>query len=236
MKRYLYGRYMPYIRIRYRKKPRPILFGNAFLHDFAYFLRILLSIVFLIAAFGKLSANFSAAVENICEYKAAHLVNDYIDRGVLAATFAFQDRNFVSVAYNKDGTVASIETNGIEINRFASVLSESIQNEIKSREHERIKVPLGSATGVKLLSSYGFSIPFRIISAGKVKVVPVSQFHDAGINQTVHKLKMNVSVNVKILFPLAAREEKIEREIIVSETVIVGDVPEMFLSRTDETK
>jgi len=233
MKRYLHSRYMPYIRTRYSSYPRTNFVSNTFLRNFSQFFRLILCIAFIVAALGKFINNFSEAVENICEYKAAQLVNEYIDYGVLAASSLFQERNFVSVVYNNDGTVTSIETDGIEVNRFASLISESIQKEIISREHEKITVPLGSVTGVKLLSAFGFSIPFRIIPAGKVKVIPESLFYDGGINQTVHKLKMNVSVNVRILFPMAAREEKIEREIIVAETVIVGDVPEIMLSKND---
>lgn len=230
MRKYSYDRYMPYIRARYRSHPRMNIINNTSIRDFALFFRIIICAVCLVAAINSLGKNFYDAVGNISEYKAAQLVNEYIDNGVLSASSLYQGKSFVTVGYNRDGMVTSVETDGIEVNRFASILSESIQMEIKEREHEKIEVPLGSVTGIKLLSSFGFTIPYRIIPAGKVLVTPQSVFEDAGINQTVHKLKMNVSVKVKILFPLINREEKIDREIVVSETVIVGDVPEMLLS------
>jgi len=233
MRKYSYNRYMPYMRVRFRSHPCTGYANNTFIRDFAIFFRIIICIACLVAAISSIGNNFYAAVENISEYKAAQLVNEYIDLGILSASSLFADKSFVEVIYDKYGKVTSIETNGIEINRFASVLSESIQKEIKKREYEKIKVPLGSIAGNKLLASFGFSIPYRIIPDGKVSVSPQSVFEDAGINQTVHKLKMNVSVKVKILFPLMNREETIDREVIVSETVIVGDIPEVLLSRMD---
>lgn len=231
MKKYAYERYMPYIRTRYRNRSRINVSNGTFKRDFALLFRMFICISFLIATIGSIGKNFYAAVENISEYKAAHLVNEYIDSGVLSTSKQYQGKSFVSVGYNKDGMVTSVETDSIEVNRFASLLSENIQEEMKAREYEKIKVPLGSVTGNKLLSSLGLSIPYRIIPQGKVLVTPQSVFTAAGINQTVHQLKMDVSVKVRILFPLIAKEEKINREIIVSETVIVGDVPEVFLSK-----
>jgi len=219
------------MRVRYRNRPRINILNGTFKRDFFSFFRMVICTVFLVAVINSIGKNFYAAVENISEYKAAQLVNEYIDMGVLSVSSLYQDKSFVIVGYNNDGVVTSVETDTIEVNRFASILSESIQKEIKKREYEKIKVPLGSVTGRKLLSSFGFSIPYRIIPGGKVSVTPQSVFQDAGINQTVHKLKMNVSVKVKVLFPFISMEEKIDREIIISETVIVGDVPKMFLSK-----
>lgn len=231
MRKYSYDRYIPYIRTRYRYRTGLSVQAEAFIRKLTVLFRIVICVIFLAAAFGGIGKNFSEAVDNISEYKAAQLVNEYIDRGVLSASEQYQQKNFVLVGYNSDGTVTSVEVDAIEVNRFAALLSESIQKEIKEREHEKIKVPLGSVTGKKLLSSLGLSIPYRIIPEGKVSVTPESVFQDVGINQTVHKLKMNVSVKVKILFPLVNKEESIDREIIVSETVIVGDVPEMLISK-----
>ncbi|AGC68365.1 sporulation protein YunB [Thermoclostridium stercorarium subsp. stercorarium DSM 8532] len=233
MRKYLYREYMPYIRKRYRNRYRINTLNSMRIRDFIRFFRLVACILLFSAAISKVLNNFYASVEKVCEFKAAQLVNEYIDYGVMSASSEFKGRNFVSVSYNGDGKVTSVETDGMEINRFASVLSENIQKEISGRESETITVPLGSVTGSKLLSSFGFSIPFRIVPSGKVKVMPESSFHASGINQTVHRLKMNVYVKVRILFPITDREEEINRELIVSETVIVGDVPEVLLSKNE---
>lgn len=231
MRRYTQARYAPYLRVRGRTPQ----FGSVRLipavRNFVLLLRFVLCVVCFVFALNGMTDHFRGAVENICEYKAAQLVGEYIDRGVLQATSLYPEKNFVHIERSPQGQVTSVETDAIEVNRFAAVLSESILKEMQKREREIIKAPLGAFTGNGLLSALGFSIPYRVVPAGKVTIAPVSGFDHSGINQTVHRLQIEVSVNIRILFPLMKREESVKRTIILSETVIIGDVPNTLLTK-----
>ncbi len=231
MRRLTQASYAPYLRERSRTRQVGGIRTNPKARSIVLLLRFILCVVCFIYAVNGVSDNFRAAVENICDYKASQLVIEYIDKGVLQATKLYPEKNFVYVARNTQGHVTSVETDAIEVNRFAAVLSESILEEIQKRENDKIKVPLGAFTGKGLISSLGFSIPYRIIPAGKVTVSPASGFDASGINQTIHRLQMDVEVSVRILFPLMKREEIIKRTVIVSETVIIGDVPNTLMTR-----
>lgn len=231
MRRYMQDRYAPYLRVRYKTHQGGSIRSNPQFRSFALMLRFVLFVACFVFALNGMTDRFRDAVENICEYKVSQLVSEYIDRGVLNATDQYSDISFVHVARNPEGNVTSVETDAIEVNRFAAVLSESILEEIKNREHDKIEAPLGALTGNGLLSSLGFSVPYRIIPVGKVTVSPISSFDDSGYNQTIHRLQMEVSVNVRILFPLMKREEAVKRTVIVSETVIIGDVPSTLLTK-----
>lgn len=230
MRRYTDARYDPYIRtrircgagLRFRVKPAVI--------GFVRLARSVLCLFCLVIALNGMLNNFQEAIEKICEYKVAQLVNEYIDRAVLEATAVYPEKDLVEVVRNPQGKVTSVETDAMGVNRFAALLSESILRQLKEKETEEIKAPFGALSGNGLLSSMGFSIPCRIIPAGKVTVSPLSGFSDAGMNQTVHRLQMDVSVYVRILFPLMKREEAVKRTVIISETVIIGDVPDTLLT------
>ncbi len=231
MRRYTQARYSPYLRVHYKTRQGGGIRSNPQIRNFALMLRFVLFVVCFVFALNGMTDHFRGAVENICEYKVSQLVSEYIDSGVLQATSLYPDKSFVHVARNPEGHVTSVETDAIEVNRFAAALSESILDEIKKREKDEIQAPLGVLTGNGLLSSLGFSVPYRIIPAGKVTVSPSSGFDDSGINQTIHRLQMEVSVNVRILFPLMKREETVKRTVIVSETVIIGDVPNTLFTK-----
>lgn len=232
MKRYSYNRYVPYLRTRYINRSRFRADGYLHIRNIAVFIRLILCVLCFIATMNSVSKNFLTAVDNIVEYKAAQLVNEYIDNGIMSASKSFQDKKFIDIGFRNDGSITSVETNAIEVNRYASKISECIQEKITEREHEKIKVPLGSVTGNKILSSLGLSVPYRIISGSKVSVTPSSVFFDAGMNQTLHQLKMNVTVKVEVLFPMLRKEDVLSRDVIVSETVIVGDVPKVLLENS----
>ena len=119
------------MRVRYRNRPRINILNGTFKRDFFSFFRMVICTVFLVAVINSIGKNFYAAVENISEYKAAQLVNEYIDMGVLSVSSLYQDKSFVIVGYNNDGVVTSVETDTIEVNRFASILSESIQKRLR---------------------------------------------------------------------------------------------------------
>lgn len=233
MRRFTEARYVPYLRTRYRPRRRWNAQVNTSVRDFGIFLRFVMFIAFLVVAVNGIGNHFKTAVENVGEYKVSELVNEYIDRGVLKATGAYRDKSFITVGRGGDGKVVSVETNTMEVNRFAAELSECILEEIKSREHEKIKIPLGAIKGGNsLLSSFGFTVSYRIVPAGKVTVIPGSELENAGINQTIHRLTMEVSVQVRVLFPFIKKEDEIKRNVLVSETVIVGEVPNYLPMRS----
>lgn len=56
-----------------------------------------------------------------------------------------------------------------------------------------------------------------------------NNFEQAGINQTLHQVMLDVSVTVYLLIPGETLSTQVDSEICVAETVIVGQVPETYL-------
>ena len=65
-------------------------------------------------------------------------------------------------------------------------------------------------------------------TVGNVETELVSKFSQAGINQTLHRIYLNVSCKVTILTPFDSIEEIITNQVLVAEAVIVGDVPDNY--------
>ena len=72
-------------------------------------------------------------------------------------------------------------------------------------------------------------IPVHILSIRNSDANFVSHFRQAGINQTLHQLTMIVSVDVSVLVLGQTSSFSVNSEVVVAETVIVGDVPSTFL-------
>ena len=56
-----------------------------------------------------------------------------------------------------------------------------------------------------------------------------SYFSEAGINQTLQQLTMEVSVDVTVLVLGNTESFTVSSQVVVAETIIVGDVPQTFL-------
>ncbi len=128
-----------------------------------------------------------------------------------------------------DGRITALKTNMSEVNRLKTDILNIINDEILALDTSDIGIPLGSLFLPELLSGKGPSIPVHILSIRNSDASFLSNFVQAGINQTLHQLTMVVSVDVAVLVLGQTSSFTIGSEVVVAETVIVGDVPNTFL-------
>lgn len=71
------------------------------------------------------------------------------------------------------------------------------------------------------MSGLGPDIPIKLSMSGTVTTKVRSEFESKGINQTLHKLYLDVTCNVSVLTPYDVIEDSISNEIVLIENVIV---------------
>lgn len=86
----------------------------------------------------------------------------------------------------------------------------------------------GSFTGFKLLAGKGPGVPIKISSIGNVETDLKSEFKSQGINQTLHRVYLQVVCEVSILTPYKDITEKISNQVLIAENVIVGKIPNTY--------
>lgn len=129
---------------------------------------------------------------------------------------------------DKDGNITMIKSNIIPINEIISDVAVKIQNTIDQRGRENIEIALGSFTGFKLLSGKGPGVPIKISSIGNVETDLRSEFSEKGINQTLHRVYLQVDCEVSILTPCNSITEKVSNQVLLIENVIVGKIPSTY--------
>ena len=155
------------------------------------------------------------------------LTNDAIAKQIAAGHIAY-DR-IVFFEKDLDGKITALKTNMSEVNRLKTDILDIINHEILSLDTSDIGIPLGSLFLPELLSGRGPLLPVHILSIRNSDANFVSHFTQAGINQTLHRLNMEVSVDVAVLVLGETNSFTMTSEVVVAETVIVGDVPQTFL-------
>lgn len=86
----------------------------------------------------------------------------------------------------------------------------------------------GSFTGIKLLSGRGPGIKIRISTVGNVETDLRSEFKAQGINQTLHRIYLQVKCEVSILTPFKDITRDISNQVLLMENVIIGTVPDTY--------
>lgn len=154
------------------------------------------------------------------------LINDAIDRQIEDGTIQY-DR---MVYFEKDlnGRITALKTNMSEVNRLKTDILNLINDEILALSVDDIGIPLGSLFLPEVLSGRGPSIPVEIMSIRNSDASFSSDFTEAGINQTLQQLNMHVSVDVTVLVLGKTNSFTISSQVVVAETIIVGDVPDTY--------
>ena len=155
------------------------------------------------------------------------LTNDAIAKQI--ADGIIQYDRIVFFEKDLEGRITALKTNMSEINRLKTDILNIINDEILALDTSDIGIHMGSLFLPELLSGKGPVIPVHILSIRNSDAVFSSNFVQAGINQTLHQLIMVVSVDVAILVLGQTGSFTVTSEVVVAETVIVGDVPNTFL-------
>ena len=192
-------------------------------------LLILLAAVFL--AFLMLRSRYRDVIRDLAETQVKNttsdLTNDAIAKQI--ADGVIQYDRIVYFEKDLDGRITALKTNMSEVNRLKTDILNLINDEILALDTSDIGIPLGSLFLPELFSGKGPAIPVRILAIRNSDATFSSKFSQAGINQTLHQLTMIVSVDVAVLVLGQTSSFTVNSEVVVAETVIVGDVPSTFL-------
>ena len=91
-------------------------------------------------------------------------------------------------------------------------------------------IPLGVLTGIDIISALGPKLPIQVISVASAEGTYRNDFSSAGINQTLHRIYLDITVTAKLLLPGSIVETVVFTPICVAETVIIGQVPQTYLN------
>ncbi|MBS7305017.1 MAG: sporulation protein YunB [Eubacteriales bacterium] len=138
--------------------------------------------------------------------------------------------DLVSIEKNADGEITLIAANSMIINKLARDMAQSTETYIEKMGEQDVKIPIGTLSGSPLLAGKGFKVTIRVLPLGSVKCQFVSEFETAGINQTRHKIYLDVVATISIVLPTSQSIVKTNTPVLVSESIIVGKVPDTYLS------
>ena len=192
---------------------------------------MLVVLMALCLGFLMLRSRYREVIRDLAETQVKNttsdLTNDAIAKQIAEGVIQY-DR---IVYFEKDleGRITALKTNMSEVNRLKTDILNLINDEILALDTSDIGIPLGSLVLPELLSGKGPAIPVHILSIRNSDAVFSSKFSQAGINQTLHQLTMVVNVDVAILVLGQTSSFTVNSEVVVAETVIVGDVPSTFL-------
>ena len=191
---------------------------------------MILLLIVVIAGIVLFRVRFNDAICALAQTQVTNttsdLINDAIDRQIEDGTIQY-DR-MVYFEKDLDGRITALKTNMSEVNRLKTNILNLINDEILALSTDDLGVPLGNLFLPEFLSGRGPEIPVQILSIRNSDASFSSNFTQAGINQTLQQINMQVSVDVTVLVLGQTDSFTVSSQVIVAETIIVGDVPNTY--------
>lgn len=197
-------------------------------HKLLRFLFIALALFCLLLVFFRYK--YASAIKQLAETQVRNitsdLINDSIDEQIEIGTIQY-DR-MVYFEKDLDGKITALKTNMSEVNRLKTNILDLINDEILAADSSRLGIPIGSLIFPEFFSGKGIQIPVTIHSVSNSDASFTSNFSEAGINQTLQQIIMDIQIDVTVLVLGKTNSFTISSHIVVAETVIVGQVPNTY--------
>lgn len=160
-----------------------------------------------------------------CKTKANSVATNIVSEEVSKVMSLYNYEDLVNIEKDSNGKISLISAKIVPINNIVSEIVANIQKNIDSKSTEKVYVNLGKVSGFTILSQIGPTFTIELERAGSIEAKINSEFEDVGINQTLHKISLTLFCNINVLTPIEVIDDTVETKILLTETVIVGEVP-----------
>ena len=157
----------------------------------------------------------------------AKVVSEAINEEVEANNITYDD--LISFEKGEAGQITALKTNILLVNRIKASLSVAVLNKLSNMKDLNLYIPVGNLVNGEFFSGRGPKLEIILIPVGSVTTNITNVFTSAGINQTRHQIMLEVNVTVSVIMPFSVESTDISTSIPIAETIIVGDVPQMFM-------
>ena len=192
--------------------------------------RLLLVVLLLLVGFLLADRNVKPLVFSLAEARSAAMASRVLS-GAMAEALGdgVGYDELMNVRMDEKGQVALLSANPVRMNPPADRAGEAALRRLENMSSERVSVPLGAALGLTLLAGSGPLIPVSIVPVGSIGTNFVTEFEACGINQTRHKVYLQLTASIRIVIPTGAKTTQVTANMLVAESIIVGAVPEGFV-------
>ena len=190
-----------------------------------------IGMVLALALIRHLELQLRPVLEAMAVAKVKNVVAQTLDAAVAAEISArgVTYGDLITIERDGSGSITALTSDMTAMNELRTGILTAVLTAVEELDPDRLSIPVGNLTGVSFFSGKGFSLPVEITAAGSAHGVFQSQFTGAGINQTRHKISLEVTAELEILLPGGVVETEVGAQVPVAETVIVGQVPDTYL-------
>lgn len=146
------------------------------------------------------------------------------------------DNSYTSLitAYDNGEKVYMIQADTRQMNMLASDCCAAAQTRIAAMGEQGVSVPLGTVSGITYLSGRGPGIRVMFTPVGSVESDFDSELVSSGINQSLYRVNIRLTSTIRLIMPGVSHIIEVSAKAAIAESIIVGDVPQVYTNVADE--
>ena len=189
---------------------------------------IVIFFIYLILSF--ISKKVNPIIVSFSESTISNLLTNSCNEAISQCASQIEYDNLIYIKYDSNNSVSEIHANIEQVNKLSNFLATYTQSKIDEGCKSGLQISIGTLSGIGFLLGRGQVIKFNINTIGNVICKFNSEFLTAGINQTVHRILINIEAECFLTLPFSTIRIKKNIDYLVSESIIVGKVPEVYLN------
>lgn len=194
---------------------------------------ITLAVALVVAAsiIALLEHKLRPVVAEVAAAQAQNTMTAVVEQAVTAdlAQRQVSYSDFVTIQRDGGGAITALTTDMARMNLLRTELTAAVLKALEGVDVSDVQVPLGSLFDLEPLWAKGPTLKAKAMTVGTVRAEFDSQLTSAGVNQTLHRIWLEVTVPMTLLLAGGEVEVTLDTRLRVAETVIVGQVPDTYL-------
>lgn len=172
--------------------------------------------------------NVNPIIEQVSEHEVQALATAAVNSACDEVLSDYLTADIIDYVMDNEGSLQMVTTNTAAMNAISRKAIDASQAKIALMGQQGVPIPLGSLTGITFLSGQGPDVYIKVFPIGTVNANFTSEFISSGINQTRHKILLNVFADIRVVMPGADDVVRTETQILLCENLIIGKVPEAY--------
>lgn len=190
--------------------------------------------VFLVVAVGVLLILAEMRVSNVrselMSYAARNAASAAATVGIEKSleTDRVRYADLIKLGRDGNGNIVSVTTDAYYLNKIGNNIGDEVDRQINEMKSYMLRIPVGVIFSEQFINGRGPKIPLIFVMTGITTTDFENEFTAAGVNQTHHRIMMNIKINTYVIHSGNVTVVPYETNVCIAESIVVGITPQTF--------
>ena len=190
--------------------------------------------IILVVAVGVLLISAEIRISNVrgklISYAAKNAASSAATVGIEKSldTDRVRYADLVKFRRDRNGNIVSVSTDAYYLNKIGNNIGDEVDKQINEMKSYVLKIPVSVLFSEQFINGRGPKLPVIFVMTGITTTDFENEFMAAGVNQTHHRIMLNIKINTYVIHSGNVIVVPYETNVCVAESIVVGITPQTF--------